>query len=152
MALSMMKASSGLEVFKESVLLPGEELLTSLNIVAIKGMLTSASSPMKVGRGVVLLTRLVIDEKETHRIHFYIDENNSSFDAKQTYLKSKRADKDGQFIDEVQTQVIHAKHEAKGTIRTCFVEKNFVHIHSEMEEVYILLHPILLVFYDLVAV
>ena len=117
--------------FKETVLLSNEELITELPVVAFEGLIT-APSDMKVGNGTLMLSKLTrFDGSSVHRLHFYIDDKDSTFKATQRF---KTADLPNAKAEAEAEQFVMANHGLTGTFASAFVENNLVHIHSEVEE------------------
>ena len=59
-----------MQTYKEDVLLPGEEVVASLQVVGFNGIL-GHSTDLKIGHGLMLCTKL----GTLHRIHFYINDH-----------------------------------------------------------------------------
>ena len=130
-ALNRIGNHADLDAYKRNVLLPNEELITELSVVAFEGLVTK-STELKVGNGVLMASRLPRDDGSfVHRLHFYIDDKDSTFKAKQRYWNSNLLNENAQAEAE---QFILAKHELTGAFSSAFVEENLVHIHSEVTE------------------
>lgn len=128
-----------LQLYKESVLLADEILVASLDVVAFKGFVGHRLD-LKVGSGLILVTKLC---DGSHRLHFYVDDIESSFAASQSFtslsstsMSDNATRSEAKFANSTSAkQKIEAKRTLTGTFRTCFVEDNLVHVHSEVEEV-----------------
>lgn len=123
----------GREEFKKHVILAEETIVAELPVVAFKGLVTPAGE-MKVGSGLLLCTEYgnQADASLGHRLHFYIEDHKSTFDAKQQFSQETL---NGDWYERSATQTANSKHTASGTFASTFVETNLLHIHSEVEEI-----------------
>lgn len=144
-ALSKLNPQGSIETFRQSILLPGESEIMSIRIVAVKGIVTNPSD-MAVGRGVIVCTKLPkADGSSVHRLHFFINEQDSEFEALQSSDEQKMTSEKGKTCFETGSsaksdsakarQLVRTTQNLHGTFRTCNVEGNLVHIHSEVEQV-----------------
>jgi len=119
-ALSQVGAQTDLETYKTSVLLPDEVVVASVEVVAFKGFVGHRSD-LKVGKGLLLATKL--GSSDRHRLHFYLNDNDVSFSAAQTYV-TLATKNDGEGAAQKANQKLNSSATLQGTFRTSFVEVN----------------------------
>lgn len=67
--LGVLGKHSDMEVYRQQVLLPEEEVIASLDVVGFAGIVGHRTD-LKLGRGLIMCTKL----GEVHRIHYYIND------------------------------------------------------------------------------
>ena len=128
-ALNRIGKHADLAAFKQDVLLPHEELIMELPVVACQGLVTR---DIMVGNGALMASKLTYPDGTTRfRLHVFIDNEEGCFYAKQRYRTDNLKDPNAEAEAE---QFVLAKHKINGAFASFFVEENLVHVHSEVEE------------------